>query len=282
MLSKITIAEGFDFLAFYLKKVYDAAEARSVARIVFEDALKVKNLESQEYLLLNDLHKMEEIRTRLLQNEPVQYVLGEADFYGLKFLVNENVLIPRKETEELVHWILETAKGENLKILDIGTGSGCIAVTLAKKLKNAKTTGLDVSNKALEISKLNAEGNKCTLAFLEKDILDEKQWSDFENFDLIVSNPPYIPKKETKLVSKQTFKFEPKLALFVPDDTPLLFYQKIAKLALNKLNPGGWLFFECNEFNAAEVKKHLENEGFKKVEMKKDMAGKDRMIRATV
>ncbi|MFN7116402.1 MAG: peptide chain release factor N(5)-glutamine methyltransferase [Saprospiraceae bacterium] len=267
-----------------LSALYDPGEARSIARIVFEDALRVHDVQSKAPLFNIQEEELYKIQTRLLQHEPIQYILGQADFYGLKFKVNQNVLIPRQETEELVYWILETIqkeiKNSNLKLLDIGTGSGCIPITLKKKIPQLNVAALDVSQEALDIAKLNADFNKTAVQFQQYDILKRENWKLLSQYDIIVSNPPYIPQHERALMPAHVTRFEPELALFVADDNPLLFYDTIAEFALLHLTPDAYLFFECNEFNAAEVAQLVENKGFKQVVLQKDMNGKDRMIRA--
>lgn len=252
-------------------------EARSIARIVFEDAFRLFDYQSEQPFLAID--ELQAIQKRLVNNEPVQYILGQADFYGLKFKVTPDVLIPRPETEELVYWVLESIQKSNLKLVDIGTGSGCIPITLKKKLPNAEVLGLDVSQAALKIAQANAVLNQVDVTFQAVDILKEKGWQALPYFDVIISNPPYIPYEEIGLMPKQVTDFEPNLALFVDDKAPLIFYQKIAQFAQQKLTPNGQLFFECNEFNAKEVVLILKQLGFSKVELAKDMEGKERMVR---
>jgi len=240
-------------------------EAKSIARIIFEDVFRLFDYQATQPFLF--LEKLQAIQARLATNEPVQYILGQADFYGLKFKVTPDVLIPRPETEELVYWILESVnKSSAIKIVDIGTGSGCIPITLKKKLPNAKISGLDISPAALKIVQ-------------EVDILKENNWSKSPNYDVIISNPPYIPYREINLMPKQVTNFEPSLALFVENKEPLIFYRKIAQFALLRLNKDGQLFFECNEFNAKKVVLILEALGFSQVELQKDMEGKERMVR---
>jgi len=252
-------------------------EARSIARIVFEDAFHLFDYQSAQPFL--PIEKLQTIQQRLANHEPVQYILGQADFYGLKFNVTPAVLIPRPETEELVYWMLESIEKSNLKIVDIGTGSGCIPITLKKKMPSAAITGWEISEEALEIAKQNALLNQVEVTFKVVDILKEANWPSLPKFDIIVSNPPYIPHSEIGLMPKQVTHFEPNLALFVDNQAPLIFYQKIAEFAWQKLNKSGQLFFECNEFNAKEVVLILRQLGFSQVELEKDMEGKERMVR---
>lgn len=278
-----SIAASFQTFIQNLSQIYDPGEARSIARIVFEDALRIKNTDSFAQLSSTQHDILNSFQRRLLRHEPVQYILGQADFYGLKFKVSPAVLIPRQETEELIAWILETIKRDfdrkDLRVLDIGTGSGCIPITLKKKSSGLDVIALDISPKALEIAEENAEKNHAHVTLLQMNILDQNRWSSLEQFDIIVSNPPYIPLKETGLMPKHVTQFEPGLALFVGNENPLIFYENIADFAKTHLAEGGFLFFECNEFNAQKVVKMLENKGFKNIELQQDINGRDRMIR---
>jgi len=276
------IKGAHDFLIDKLKTIYEEGEAKSIARIVMEDAFQVFNQNRVGELTTAQAQRFEAILNRLLQKEPVQYVLGEADFYGLKFKVDQRVLIPRQETEELVHWICESVdKQASLRILDIGTGSGCIPITLKTQLPNAEVHALDVSSEALTLAQENALLNQQKVHFHKVNILDKSQWFALPNFDIIVSNPPYIPHKESHLIPDWVKEYEPSLALFVADDEPLLFYDAIADFALSKLTEKGSLFFESNEFYAQSVKVLLEAKKMQNIELKKDLNGKERMLKGT-
>lgn len=226
----------------------------------------------------------------LKQQKPIQYIIGETEFYGLPFKVNEAVLIPRPETEELVDLIIKchTARSrivnENnpLKILDIGTGSGCIAISLAKNLSHAKVYALDVSKDALKVAKHNAEYNKVDINFIEADILNETTWtSKFENlkFDIIVSNPPYVRNIEKQEIQSNVLDNEPHLALFVEDDNPLLFYKAITNFAVKNLKINGQLYFEINQYLGEDTLALLTTAHFENVELLKDYNGNDRMVK---
>ncbi len=228
---------------------------------------------------------------KLKKEIPIQYILGTTEFYGLNFKVNANVLIPRPETEELVSWIIEEVKSEkiitndkfrtqttNLNIIDIGTGSGCIAITLAKNISNATIWALDVSDKALEIAKYNAKLNGVDIQFLHKDILNTKKFS--VKFDLIVSNPPYVRDLEKNEINNNVLQYEPHLAIFVKNEKPLIFYDKIADLAKKNLNKNGQLYFEINQYLGNETKTLLHKKGFRNIALKKDIFKNDRMIKA--
>ena len=216
----------------------------------------------------------------LLKKEyPIQYIIGETEFMGLTLKVNEHVLIPRPETEELIDWIITSSHKKEVKsFVDIGTGSGCIAVALAKQLPKASAKAIDISNAALQLAKLNAINNEVNISFSCQDILNTDRLPN--KFDIIVSNPPYVRECEKKEMHNNVLKYEPDLALYVPDEDPLLFYKKIAELALNSLNPGGFLFFEINQYLGNELLQLLDGIGFNSIEIKTDLYGADRMIRA--
>lgn len=219
--------------------------------------------------------------SQLKQERPIQHILGKAHFCELEFRVDENVLIPRPETEELVYWIInEVQKGdprEEVKILDIGTGSGCIAISLAKNLPNAKVYALDISKKALQIAGENAMDNGVDIVFLEADILSLEGFKD--KFDVIVSNPPYVRELEKLEMKNNVVEHEPGLALFVSDGDPLIFYKKITRFSLSHLKKSGVLFFEINQYLGEEMKQLLEAENFSEIELRKDMFGNDRMLK---
>ena len=247
-----------------------------------------------------DVEKWNAILAQLQQEKPIQHITGEAWFYGLKFEVNENTLIPRPETEELVEWIIESWKlevgswkSENQKrinVLDIGTGTGCIPITLKTNLPQANVSAIDVSENALEVAKRNAELNKVEVNFIQANILEVEDVSKIQtsisqlptNFDIIVSNPPYVRNLEKQEIKKNVLDYEPHLALFVEDTDALLFYRKIAQLSIKNLSPNGLLFFEINQYLGKETVELLENLGFKNIELKKDMFGNDRMIRCSI
>lgn len=227
----------------------------------------------------------------LKQQKPIQYILGETEFYGLNFKVNEHVLIPRPETEELVDWIIKSMDAKALdvsdkkslrKILDIGTGSGCIAISLAKHLPNTEVYALDVSLNALKVARQNAKLNNVDIHFIEANILNESTWNlGFKNleFDTIVSNPPYVRNLEKAEIKPNVLDSEPHLALFVEDTNPLQFYSAITKFTIENLKPKGQLFFEINQYLGDETKSLLMDSGLSDVELKKDLNGNDRMLK---
>lgn len=278
----MTIAEQQQFFYHALSSVYDERETRAIARLVFEKVFNLNHtklsLERFRIVTQAQENSVNQILYRLQQMEPLQYILGEADFCGLKFLVNPSVLIPRPETEELVYWIKETISGSKnpSNLLDIGTGSGCIAVSLSHFITNAVVEATDVSESAVKTAILNNEMNKTTVKFHVRDLFTEAL--PHSNYDVIVSNPPYISVKEMQEMHGNVLLHEPHLALFTPDDN-LLFYKAIVEKATTALRNNGYLFFEINENRGSEVKTLMENAGFKNVEIRKDISGKNRMVR---
>lgn len=263
---------------------YDEMEAESFFYLILENKHQLRRIDlaldvdkefSEEEILLWDA-----ILEKLKMQIPIQYLLGTTHFYGSEFIVDENVLIPRPETEELVDWIVKLnsklAQKQNLKILDIGTGSGCIAISLAKNIPNSAIFAIDVSEKALAVAEKNASLNKVTVTFLQKNIL-ETNHLDYK-LDIIVSNPPYVRNLEKAEIKPNVLDNEPHLALFVSDTDPLIFYKKIAELAAANLNPNGQLFFEINQYLGKETQELLDSIGFKNSELRKDIYGNDRMI----
>ncbi len=280
----MTSNEVLKYITDSILPIYDAGEAASIATIILEDGFEIKPQEINRDIIFDEIQikKLDEIIKRLLAHEPVQYILGKTVFYGLSFNVNPDVLIPRQETEELVAWIIETLNGGKInecKILDIGTGSGCIPIVLKKKIKNAEIHALDISKMALQVAKENAALNNAEIIFHEIDILNENNWNDLPSYDLIVSNPPYIAENEKGMMPENVLNFEPHLALFSGNDDALIFYEKITEFAKEKLNRGGWLFFETNEFNAENAKQILVKNKFTEIKIKKDINAKNRMLR---
>jgi release factor glutamine methyltransferase len=290
----MTILEAQKDLENALTPQYGAGEARSICRYIFDDFYGFKPNASQEDIFQNLLiEDYFTIKDRLLKGEPVQYIVGFAWFYGLKFKVNPSVLIPRSETEELVHWVLEAVKSSkftNPSVLDIGTGSGCIPITLKVKNSSLNITAVDISESALITASRNAFRSNVDIDFKCLNILDKTQQAQLGAFDIIVSNPPYIPDKEKELMQNNVLDYEPHLALFVEDENALVFYEAIADFAQNQPydesskteNQERLLFFECNEYNAKEVAKLLQSKGFSDIILKQDMSDKDRMIQAKI
>jgi len=262
---------------------YPDTEIESFFNLLSEDILNLKRIAISQNLYEvvsgKKYERFQKAIAKLKNYEPIQYILGNTEFYGLIFEVNPSVLIPRPETEELVSWIIDDCKErKDICVLDIGTGSGCIAISLAKNLKHAKVYALDVSEDALKLAKLNATKNEVDIEFIEADILD----CDLGNikFDVIVSNPPYVRELEKEAMSANVLNHEPHLALFVKNDDALLFYRKIAEISENILKPNGQLYFEINESLGEPTKELLANNSFNNIELKMDIFEKDRMIKA--
>ena len=265
-----------------LSSLYPSEEIQSFFNIFSEKYLNISRIEialNPERVISEEVsEKYQKALLRLKNHEPVQYIIGETEFFGLPFKVNKHTLIPRPETEELVDWIL-SEKTINT-ILDIGTGSGCIAISLAKDLPDSKISALDISDEALKIAHENAEMNKVEVDFFQADILNTKTLP--KKYDIIVSNPPYVRELEKKQMQRNVLKFEPNSALYVNDNDPLLFYRVISHLAKKHLQPNGKLFFEINEYLADKLIQLLRREGFQNIQVKKDIFGKDRMIKCSL
>jgi len=271
-----------------LDAIYGKEEANSFFFMLTESYFNFGRiqlaLEPNFTISKNEENKLKKALKALKQQKPIQYILGETEFYGLPFKVNDSVLIPRPETEELVNWIISKFRIQNseFRILDIGTGSGCIAIALAKNLPNTKVYALDISKNAIKIAKKNAKLNNVKVAFIEADILKLKvgSWKlEGLKFDIIVSNPPYVRNSEKEKMQPNVLAHEPHLALFVKDNDALQFYKAITKFAVQNLSKNGMLFFEINEYLGKQMINLLENNGFKNIKLKQDIFGKDRMIK---
>ena len=266
-----------------LQGVYDREEIHSFFYILCDFFLQYSRFEVSMALdtvvSAKNITAFEMALLRLKKQQPIQYIVGHTEFYGLIFKVNKHTLIPRPETEQLVDWIISNHKdqGSGLEILDIGTGSGCIAVALAKNFSKASISGLDISEKALEVAQENAIKNQVLVSFCQKDILETTALE--KKYDVVVSNPPYVRQLEKKAMSANVLDNEPGGALFVPNEDPLLFYRKIAQLALVSLQEKGWLYFEINEYLSNEMDALLNEIGFVNIEIKKDFRAVPRMIK---
>ena len=266
-----------------LAQIYGEGEAKAIARTTYEVryglTLSDIYLGKDTQLSADCQTELQKIAKRLLQGEPIQYILGQAEFCGRTFMVNEHVLIPRPETAELCQWIIAT---DPAHILDIGTGSGCIAITLAADIPDAEVTAWDISEEALKVAKENAKRTNVHVSFEKVDVLHLP--SDIRHqtpaFDLIVSNPPYICNKERETMEANVLEHEPHTALFVPDDDPLLFYRAIAQYGQTALKDGGWLYFEINPLYAEPLREMLSKMSYRDIEIKEDQFGKQRMIKA--
>lgn len=266
-----------------LKEIYIENEIDSLFFIALEYVTSISKIEyilqKEEEISEEKLIELKFILEELTKNKPIQYITKNAYFYGLNFYVNEKVLIPRQETNELVNWVLmSVTHSKPIKILDIGTGSGCIAITLKKNLPLSEVFAIDISNEAIQVAQKNANNNEVEINFLQKNILEINDLKS--NFDIIISNPPYVRELEKLEMAPNVLDNEPHLALFVPDNNPLLFYEKITEIALKNLTEDGMLFFEINQYLSAETKKMIENKGFKNVTLRKDLQENYRMILA--
>ncbi len=267
-----------------LREIYLPGEAASIVSKLFSHVTGLSQaemvLEKKRKLKESEIYFLQRAMKRLKYHEPLQYVLGTTNFYGLEFKIGPEVLIPRPETEELVDWIISDHKKlkKTINILDIGTGSGCIAISIKKKLPMAKVDAIDFSADALEVAKQNDHTHGTALNLMQIDILDEESRANLANYDIIVSNPPYVTPSDREKMQPNVIQHEPGLALFVDEDDPLLFYNEIVEFSQDHHNPGGRLYFECNESNASEVVNLLKDSGFKDVVLKKDMQGRDRMV----
>ena len=285
-----------------LQEIYLKTEIDTFFFLLIEEKLNLQRVDTvmQPDFLIADanLSELKIILKRLQKEEPIQYILGNTEFYGLPFKVNKNTLIPRPETEELVEWIIKEVtelqnnkvaklgmdatstmnEEKSISIIDIGTGTGCIPISLAKNLNNVKISAIDVSSEALIVAQQNATLNNVDISFLEMDILETKELP--QQYNLIVSNPPYVRELEKVEISNNVLENEPHLALFVEDDNPLIFYSKIADLAKIHLKKEGLLFFEINQYLGKETVAMLKHKGFNSIKLKKDLFGNDRMVKA--
>lgn len=271
-----------------LTDVYEANEAMNITELVLEHVTgftKIQQIRKFNAVLTEEqIVRLSKISDRLKLNEPVQYIIGEAWFAGMKLKVNKNVLIPRPETEELVEWIVADSRmlHEDLKIIDIGTGSGCIPISLKKKIPEASVSAIDVCSEAIFTATENAVTFETDIEFTLVDFLDENKWKELSEYDVIVSNPPYVLQSEKESMMERVINHEPHLALFVPDNDALLFYRKLADFSKSHLKPGAAIYVEINEGLGKEVQELFQSKGFNQVALKKDMQGKERMLKAVM
>ncbi len=289
--------ESIRYIREQLTPFYPLHEIQSFTHWILESACCISRqdirLGKDKQLSENEHTRIQEIVSELKKYRPIQYILGKTEFYGLTFEVNENVLIPRPETEELVDRIIRDIRSltpqekknrsSRLQILDIGTGSGCIAVSLAHHLPEASVYAIDVSDDALSVARKNAALNQTEVSFFRQDIFQPFPPGIFPaQWDLIVSNPPYVTPEEKKFMEANVLNYEPHVALFVPEEHPLLFYETIAEAGLSLLKPGGYLYFEVSSLHGKETARMLGNKGYKNIMLQKDISGKDRMIKASL
>ena len=274
----------FNHIVAKLSSLYGELEAQAIVCLLFEDLLGIRKTDiftkNSDVLSKSDLIKLKYAEADLLQQIPIQHIVGFAYFMDLKIKVNKDVLIPRPETEELIQLVLNDFKDASIRILDIGTGSGCIAISIKNKLPKANVQAIDVSEKALNLAKENAKVNGVDVEFTQIDILNEREWQKFSNqkFDVIISNPPYVTQSDKLQMQKNVLEYEPELALFVPEENPLLFYKSIAECSKRYLVPKGKIYLEINEGLANETKSLYIDSGFFNVDFLQDMMGKKRMM----
>jgi len=295
------LGEAEKYISKQLETYYDESEASNIADLLIENISslsKSDRLAQKEQLLSSSqLNKLNDYIQRLLQYEPVQYILNEAHFYKMKLYVDKNVLIPRPETEELVEWIINDVRASGkdvfqkaatdadattqLKILDVGTGSGCIALALKKKMPKAEVWGCDISDKALTVARRNGSELDIRVDFQSADYLDSAQQKHLPTVDIVVSNPPYVPLKDKAQMQPNVLQYEPHTALFVDDSDPLLFYKAIVNFGKHRLYKNGVVYMEIHENLGNDVKTLFQNDGYI-VEVRKDMQGKERMVKASL
>jgi release factor glutamine methyltransferase len=282
MTSRLSLSDILNEFRTELRGMYPENEIRNIGYLVAEQLLNYSkidfHLKDKDPISPELSEKFRKTLTRLKNWEPIQYILGTTEFYGLPFRVDRRVLIPRPETEELAEWIIRENSGKPVQILDIGTGSGCIAVTLAKNLAEAKVSACDISEDALALANINAEINHSPVRFFRMDMLNGSVQLP-EKVDLIVSNPPYVKAEEKSLMRRNVLDFEPGNALFVQNENPLVFYRSIALMGRKFLKDGGKLYLEINEQYPAEISRLLENTGYYGIVVRNDLSGKPRMIR---
>jgi len=282
-----TIKDVFENYKRMLNGIYDGNEAEALTLLVISEICNLSKAKIKAFpeteILAEQTSKLTDILKELKTGKPVQYILGKTEFYGLPFNVNASVLIPRPETEELVEWALESVSSFELavgNILDIGTGSGCIAIALKKNLPAFKVSAIDISAEALHTAASNAKLNNVDIQFINDDILNQKSEIEISNFEIIISNPPYVTLHDKTQMHANVTDFEPHTALFVPENDPLIFYKAIADFAKTHLPENGFLFFEINESYGKETVDLLADKDFKNIELRKDMSGRDRMVKA--
>jgi release factor glutamine methyltransferase len=283
MNNNITVSEIRVRIKQTLKGLYDDNEIRNFIYLIFHRLLNYSKIDIQlkgnEVISQQFLFTVDNIMQRLKKYEPIQYILGATEFFGLPLVISQDVMIPRPETEELTDWIIRENGEKSLRILDIGTGSGCIAVTLAKMLPLMQVTGIDIIEKALETARKNAVFNKVNVVFLRFDVLGQSPELKGE-FDIIVSNPPYVRKSEKKIMKPNVLMYEPHKALFVPDNNPLLFYKAIADLGNLVLAENGNVYCEINEALPEETAEVFRSRDYPVIEIRRDINFKPRMIKA--
>lgn len=276
------IRDAYDLIISRLHNLYKGRELENTGKALIEDLFDIKNIDIKRELDESEVKKLDQAIIKLSEGQPLSFVTGVAYFYGYKYFVNQNVLIPRPETEELVYWI-ERDINKNKRqydILDIGTGSGCIPISLKKKLPFVRVFGVEKSLDALNVARINSRRLDVLLELFRIDFLDNAYWHLLGKFDIIVSNPPYIPRHESDKMDKSTVKYEPQIALFVEDVDPFIFYRKIIEFAKSHLKDDGCVYVEINEYRDQELMQ-LFLKHFERVTLKNDLQNKPRMIKAS-
>jgi release factor glutamine methyltransferase len=283
----MTIQVAYQQLLVQLYEVYDSREAANIADMVIEHVTGQRKIERIVYKDIpvnqSQQEQLKEIVAALQRHKPIQYVLGYTWFMNMKLLVNEHVLIPRPETEELVAWIIEDihkSGNKEISLLDIGTGTGCIPIAVRKKIPEVAVSAIDISRDALSLATLNSIEQKVLVDFLYTNFLDEAEWKHLGRYNLIVSNPPYVKRSEESSMRQNVLKYEPQVALFVPDEDALIFYKAIAKFSSLHLKENGTVYVEINEALGEDVVALFKSYGFAEVTLRKDMQGKDRIVKA--
>ncbi len=280
------MVELFKYIQESLSFVYDKDEAQNIAYLILEDIFEIERIEiftNQMTPTQHQLKKIEDYISKLNQHQPIQQVLGYAEFLDLKFQVNQYVLIPRPETEELVQLFIDENKMKTGKVIDIGCGSGCIGIGIKKYCPDLEVLAIDISKEALDLAQINANHNNCEIKFSKQDILNFEETALMQmKFDFIISNPPYVLESEKKQMHKNVLDFEPSLALFVQNNNPIVFYKRIIDFSKSHLNQNGRLYFEINENFALEIEKILAENGFSNTQSYKDFRGNDRFISASI
>jgi len=277
----MTEKEAYELIRYHAMECYESREAETITKYFFEDIYQLHGFRDDQDFPDEEVDSLKAYAKRIMAGEPIQYITGIANFYGLNFKVNKHALIPRPETEELVNWVLEDLKGKNLQydLIDIGTGSGCIPITLKKNKQSLRIFGVEKSLDALNVARVNAKRFDVEFPVYKFDFLDSNYWHNLSSYDIIVSNPPYVANSEREKMDHHVLDYEPNMALFTPDDNYLIFYDRVAEFAKTHLKPGGIIYMEMNEYKVQEIKRVFEKHGYQDVALRQDLQGKDRMIR---
>lgn len=277
----MTQKEAYELIRYHALERYETREAETVTKYFFEDVYQLYGFSEDKEFPEDEINDLKDYAKRIMEGEPIQYITGIANFYGLNFKVNKHALIPRPETEELVNWVLDDLKGKHLQydLIDIGTGSGCIPITLKNKKQSLRIFGVEKSLDALNVARVNGKIFDVEFPVYKFDFLDSNYWNNLSSYDIIVSNPPYVAQSERDKMDHHVLEYEPNMALFIPDDNYLVFYQQVAEFAKTHLKPEGTIYMEMNEFKVEEIKEVFALAGYKHIETRKDLQGKERMIK---